>query len=88
MRIFEKQEIAKLLEYYFPDLNPSLKVKAKIIKYDENLYGVEISHFCKRIGDAEYYRPGWGATSVEQAENRLDLYMNDFTNDYIDNANF
>lgn len=49
---------------------------------------MELSHWTKRTGDSDYYKPGQLANSVEMAESRLNIYMKDFTSDYKINSNF
>jgi len=88
MNELETIEIIKELEFNFNEFKPILKVKVKILKHDENSYSVRLSHHCKRIGDSEYYTPGWGAISIEHAEQKLQSYFNDFTENYILNPNY
>ncbi|KIO43610.1 MULTISPECIES: hypothetical protein [Porphyromonadaceae] len=82
----EKAEVIKEFEYTVEDLTH--KIKAKILKRDENHYGVILSHWYKKYGDHDYTQPGWGVDSLEKAEDELNRYMKDFTLDLIVNPKY
>jgi len=74
MKKFKKFELVKILEYYFPEFN--LTVKAKIEKHEEE-FVYEWSHF-----HSSYHPSQNSAPTLADAEYRIDEYMYAFTGGY------
>lgn len=83
---FEKTEVVKWFEYYFNEIK--LKVSIKIKMTEDGSIFYEPSHYYKPNGASDYYRPGAGANSVDDAIRKAENYLRDFTKDYIGNISF
>lgn len=81
-----KIEVLKVLEYYFDELGLKVEVKIKLSEDDSIFY--DPSHYYKPEDGNDYYRPGAGATSIEDAIRKAENYLKEFTADYIENTSF
>lgn len=83
---YTKIEVIKVLEYFFDEL--ALKVDVKIKVAEDGSFFYTTSHYYKPKNGADYYHPGAGANSIEDAIYKADNYLKDFTSDYKPNTYF
>ena len=79
--------VIKLIPFSVVNKNGALTVYGKIYSYNKSIFW-DVNYHCRRTSTSSYYNLPIKCESVEEAEKALEVYIKEFSEDYVYNSKF